>query len=151
MSKKEAQLKGGLDALFGGMKPRTEKIEVIEENTPSMVIEPTTPQDEEDLINSVEDEELRAALHKKRMEGRGRPRKNQGANGKRTDGYIRTSIIANEEKYAKVKEIAFRSTLPTKDILEAAMDMLIEKYESKYGEVVPNPAAYKGDIKALFD
>ena len=151
MSKKEEKLKGGLDALFGGVKPRAERVEVVEEAAPVMEVEPTTPQDEEDLINSVEDEELRAALHKKRMEGRGRPRKNLGANGKRTDGYVRTSIIANEEKYAKIKEIAFRSTLTTKDILEAAMDMLIEKYEAKHGEVVPNPEAYKGDIKRLFD
>lgn len=149
MSKKEEKLKGGLDALFKGAAPRT-RVEVVDEAT-QMKIEPTTAQDEEDLINSVEDEALRAALHKKRMEGRGRPRKNIGANGKRTDGYARTSIIANEEKYAKIKEIAFRSTLTTKDILEAAMDMLIEKYEAKHGEVIPNPEAYKGDIKALFD
>ena len=151
MSKKEEKLKGGLDALFGGVKPRAERVEVVEEAAPVMEVEPTTPQDEEDLINSVEDEELRAALHKKRMEGRGRPRKNLGVDGKRTDGYTRTSIIAHEEKYAKIKEIAFRSTLTTKDILEAAMDMLIEKYEAKHGVVVPNPEAYKGDIKRLFD
>lgn len=151
MSKKAEQLKGGLDALFGGVKPRTEKVEVIEEVSPSMEIEPTTPADEEDLINSVEDEALRAALHKKRMDGRGRPRKNLGTDGKRTDGYARTSVIMNEEKYAKVKEIAFRSTLTTKEVIEAALDLLIEKYEAKHGEVIPNPDAYKGDIKRLFD
>lgn len=150
MSKKEERLKGGLDALFGGTASRA-KVEVVEEVNPKMEIEPTTSSDEEDLINSVEDEALREALRKKRMEGRGRPRKNLGANGKRTDGYARTSIIANEAKYAKIKEIAFRSTLTTKDIMEAAMDMLIEKYESKHGEVIPNPEAYKGDIKRLFD
>lgn len=150
MSKKEDKLKGGLDALFGGTAPRT-RVEVVEEAKPEMEIEPTTPEDENDLINSVEDEALRVALHKKRMEGRGRPRKNIGTEGKRTDGYIRTSIIANEEKYAKIKEIAFRSTLTTKDILEAAMDMLIQKYEAKHGEVIPDPEKYKGDIKSLFD
>lgn len=151
MSKKEDKLKGGLDALFGGVKPRAERVEVVDEATPEMEVEPTTAQDEEDLINSIEDEELREALRKKRMSGRGRPRKNLGVDGKRTDGYTRTSIIANEEKYAKIKEIAFRSTLTTKEIMEAAMDMLIEKYEAKHGVVVPNPEAYKGDIKRLFD
>lgn len=150
MSKKEEKLKGGLDALFGGVKPRTEKVEVVEES-PVMEVEPTTPKDEEDLINSIDDEALREALWKKRMDGRGRPRKNQGVDGKRSDGYTRTSIIVNEAKYAKVKEIAFRSTLTTKEVIEAALDLLIDKYEAKHGEVIPNPERYKGDIKSLFD
>lgn len=146
MSKKSEQLKGGLDALFGGVKPRTERIAIVEETKPE-----AEESKAEELINTIESEELREALYRKRMEGRGRPRKNIGTNGKRTDGYSRTSIIANDEKYAKIKEIAFRSTLTTKEILELAMDMVIEKYEAKHGEVVPNPDAYKGDITKVFD
>lgn len=151
MSKKEERLKGGLKALFDGVTPRTERVEIVEEEAPVMEVEPTTPKDEEELINSVTDAELREALHKKRTDGRGRPRKNLSVDGKRTDGYARTSVIMNEAKYAKVKEIAFRSTLTTKEVLEVALDLLIEKYEEKHGEVIPNPAAYKGDKNSLFD
>lgn len=149
MSKKAEQLKGGLEALFGGVKPRTEKIEVMDE-VPTTIEEPQDNK-EDDLINSVEDEALREALRKRRMDGRGRPSKDKTPEGKRTDGYSRTSVIVNIEKYAKVKEIAFRSTLTTKEVMEVALDLLIEKYEAKHGEVIPNPEAYKGDKSKLFD
>ena len=63
MSKKD-ELRGGLQALFGDRKP-------IDEAKPvTMEQEPTTEQDEQELINTIEDEALRAALHKKRMDGR---------------------------------------------------------------------------------
>lgn len=149
MSKKAEQLKGGLEALFGGVKPRTEKIEVMDE-VPTTIEEPQDNK-EDDLINSVEDEALREALRKRRMDGRGRPSKDKTPEEKRTDGYSRTSVIVNIEKYAKVKEIAFRSTLTTKEVMEVALDLLIEKYEAKHGEVIPNPEAYKGDKSKLFD
>ena len=86
---------GGLDALFNGTDQTQEQassVEAPETKAPEFVQEPTTPEDENDLINSVEDEQLRAALRAKRMDGRGRPRKNTDKNGKRTDGYSRTSL-----------------------------------------------------------
>ena len=70
---------GGLDALFNGTDQTQEQassVEAPETKAPEFVQEPTTPEDENDLINSVEDEQLRAALRAKRMDGRGRPRKN---------------------------------------------------------------------------
>ena len=144
MSKKD-ELRGGLQALFGDRKPIDEAKPVTLEQ------EPTTEQDEQELINTIEDEALRAALHKKRMDGRGRPRKNTDERGNRTDGYRRTTLIVSEEQLAKIKEIGFKETLTMKEIIEKALDMVIERYEAKNGEIKPQPSKYKGDIKKVFE
>ena len=129
-------------------KEKTEK----EETSSQMKVEPTTIQDEGDLINSIEDEELREVLRErlrqKRLIGRGRPRKNDQL-GRRMDGYDRTSLIINKEKWAKIKEIAFIETLTMKEIVELALDLVIERYESKHGEIVPVPNRKK-DIAEIF-
>lgn len=141
---------GGLAALFGEVKPQ-EQASADKAPETSFKVEHTTPEDETDLINSVEDEKLREALRARRMEGRGRPRKNTDASGKRTDGYSRTSLILNDEKVAKIKEIAFKETLTMKEIFEYALDKVITEYEAKHGEVVPRPERYKGDINKVFN
>ena len=144
MSKKD-ELRGGLQALFGDRKP-------IDEAKPvTMEQEPTTEQDEQELINTIEDEALRAALHKKRMDGRGRPRKNTDERGNRTDGYCRTTLIVSEEKIAKIREIGFRETLTMKEIIDTALDIVIERYEAKHGEIKPQPLKYKEDAKKVFE
>lgn len=115
--------------------------------------EPTTPQDEADLLSTIEDPELREVLarrlQQKRMKDRGRPRKNTDKEGRRTDGYNRTSLIIPVAKWAKIKEIAFRETLTMKEITELALDLVIEKYEAKHGEVKPQPERKK-DISEIF-
>lgn len=119
---------------------------------PQMAVEPTTLQDERDLLNSIEDEELRkeleARLYRKKLIGRGRPRKNDQL-GRRMDGYNRTSLIIPVEKWEKVKEIALRETLTLKEIVELSLDMVIERYETKHGEVKPQPREKK-DINEIF-
>lgn len=119
---------------------------------PQMVVKPTKPQDEIDLINSIDDPELREELkrrqHQRTMIGRGRPRKNTDRLGRRTDGYNRTSLIVPVDKWAKIKEIAFRETLTMKEIVELAIDMVIERYEAKHGEVKPQQR--KIDINDIF-
>lgn len=144
MSKKD-ELRGGLSALFGGNKP------IEETKLVDMVEEPTKEQEENDLISTIEDEALRAALHKKRMEGRGRPRTKTDERGNRTDGYCRTTLIVREDQIAKIKEIAFRETLTIKEIIGTALDMVIERYEEKNGEIKPQPSKYKGDAKKVFE
>jgi hypothetical protein len=168
MAKKDFSM--GLQNLLGGAdksvtqqqpKPNTGMIEAAldrlpdgdtEEAAPRMDKEPTTFEDETDLINTIEDPELREALQKrlqqKRMVGRGRPRKTTDKNGKRTDGYDRTSLIISVEKWAKIKEIAFRETLTMKEIVELALDLVIERYEAKHGEV--KPQSRKRDINEIF-
>lgn len=120
------------------------------EATSSMKVEPTTEQDETDLINSIEDERLREALRAKRMDGRGRPRKNTDPSGKRTDGYSRTSLIVNDELWAKIKEVSFRETLTMKEIIDLALRLVIERYEAKHGTVDPKPERPKKDINEIF-
>lgn len=155
MAKKD--LTGGIANLFSGADQRIKQQrkaeqEQPEEAAPKMAIEPTTLKDESDLINSVEDEELREELRErlrqKRLIGRGRPRKNDQL-GRRMDGYDRTSLIINKEKWAKIKEIAFIETLTMKEIVELALDMVIERYESKHGEIIPVPDRKK-DITEIF-
>ncbi len=121
-----------------------------EATTPTMEVEPTTAQDEADLINSIENEELREALRKKRMDGRGRPRKNTDPTGKRTDGYSRTSLIVNDELWAKIKEVAFKETLTMKEIVDLALRMVVERYESKHGTIKPQPENRIKDINEIF-
>ena len=120
------------------------------EATSGMKTEPTTAQDETDLINSIEDERLREALRAKRMDGRGRPRKNTDKNGKRTDGYSRTSLIVNDELWAKIKEVAFRETLTMKEIVDLALRMVVERYEAKHGTIEPKPEKYTKNINEIF-
>lgn len=162
MAKKN--LTGGIANLLSGADQRitqqrqaaTETPKQPEERTEGtssqMKVEPTTIQDEGDLINSIEDEELREVLRErlrqKRLIGRGRPRKNDQL-GRRMDGYDRTSLIINKEKWAKIKEIAFIETLTMKEIVELALDLVIERYESKHGEIVPVPNRKK-DIAEIF-
>lgn len=153
-------LTGGIANLLSGADQRitkqpqaaTETPEQPEGAAPQIELEPTTLQDESDLINSVEDEELREELRErlrqKRLIGRGRPRKNDQL-GRRMDGYDRTSLIINKEKWAKIKEIAFIETLTMKEIVELALDMVIERYESKHGEIIP-VADRKKDITEIF-
>lgn len=112
-----------------------------------------TTQQEDDLINTIEDpelrEELKNRLQRKKMVGRGRPRKNDQL-GRPTDGYDRTSLIINKAKWAKIKEIAFIETLTMKEIVELALDLVIERYESKHGAVTPKPERKKRDLNEIF-
>ena len=166
MAKKD--LTGGIDNLLSGADQRiTQQPQAAQETpeqpkgegtatqeaAPQMAVEPTTLQDEADLINSVEDEELREELRerlkRKRLIGRGRPRKNDQL-GRRMDGYDRTSLIINKEKWAKIKEIAFIETFTMKEIVELALDMVIERYEAKHGEIKPQPDRGKKDITEIF-
>lgn len=152
MSKKD-ELKGGLSALFGDTaEPHHEQTSTDEAvKAKEMEVEQTTRQDEEDLINSTEDEELRELLKARRMDGRGRPRKDCKDRESKTQGYSRTSLILNDAQVAKIKEIGFRETLTMKELFELALNMVIEKYEQTHGEVVPRPERYKGDINSIFN
>ena len=153
MAKKD--LSGGIANLLSGADQRvTQKTgEAAPEAAPQMGAEPTTAQDEKDLIASLEDESLREVLRErlrqKQLIGRGRPRKADHTNNI-ADGYDRTSIIINKEKWAKIKEIAFIETLTMKEIVEVALDIIMERYEAKHGEVKPQSQIKKRNIRDIF-
>ena len=161
MALKKNQFGGAFDdVIFGGetktattAKTTTKEVTAPkEEPVPDGTAEEKNNLSAEQLSQSLDDEKLRAALYLKRTAGRGRPRTTTDATGKRTDGYSRTSLIVNDAKIAKIKEIAFLETLTMKEIFEVALDMVIENYESKHGEVVPHPERYTStaDVHKVF-
>lgn len=149
MSNKK-DLSGGIANLLQGADRKEAPTEQPEQEAPEIKEEPTTSQDEADLLNSVKDEELRAALEARRKRHTGRPRTTGDERGNRTDGYSRTSIIVNDKVWAKIKEISFRETLTIKEMVEFALEKLIREYEESHGTVVPHPEKYRADINEVF-
>lgn len=153
MAKKEI-LRGAAAALFGGNsqpeaavtdnRPQEAAAVTIEEE----VITETSPEEEEDLINSIEDEELKAALHAKRMEKRGRPPKAAPIRRREAEIYTRTTFVISREQLAKLKEICFLETITIKDIMNQLIGDAISKYEETHGEI--KPKEHKGDVRTLF-
>lgn len=142
MSKKrDEKMRGGLADLLGGS--RTAQGEPTEGR-----VEEATPQEEEELINSVEDEELREALRQRRMRKRGRPRKDAALRAKEEEVYTRSCWIMRKDHIAKLKEISFRETLTIKEIMEQIVGDAIRAYEEKNGEL--KPTNHKGDASTLF-
>lgn len=140
--KKNEELKGGLNTLLGGSRKETSA--PTEQPTAS-----TEEQDqEENLMDSIEDEELKAALRKRQMKGRGRPKK--GDNSPLPSvGYTRMCAVVNTERYDKIREISLRESLQIKEVLEAAMDLAIETYEAKHGAIIIPPKR-RGKVDNLF-
>lgn len=143
MSKKEDTLRGGLSALFGEApkqeQPQHQTQEATAEATqteaePQPEAEPEEATSTDDVINTIEDEELRAALHSKRMQHRGRPRKNMNKRSV-ADGYGRVTTIMNLSKVEKLHYIAVKETLTLKEIWDECLDIAIERYESKHGKI----------------
>lgn len=139
-TKRNEALKGGVAALFGD-SPIQEPAEAKEPAEQSETQEPA----EADLISTVQDEELRRALRKRQQEGRGRTKKGRPKD-KRTEGYGTICVKANLEKWAKVEYISLQETLQKKEVLEMALDMLIEKYESEKGKIVLKAKDKTGNV-----
>lgn len=137
-NKRNEALKGGVDALFGGApaKPQLEEVAAPVQET---------PEDTEDIISTVQDEELKKALRQRQLDGRGRPKRGRPHDSK-TDGYGTICVKANLEKWRKLEYISLQETLQKKEVLEKALDMLIEKYESEKGEIVLQTPSKEGNV-----
>ena len=147
--KKDEMMRGGLDALIGGGSRPAAGTEAEQTPAPEQdVTEGATLQEEEDLINSIEDEELKAALQRRRASKSGRPRKDAALRVKESELYTRSCWIIRRDLLAKLKEISFRETLTLKEIMEQITENAIEAYEKKHGEVVPT--SHRGDASNLF-
>lgn len=148
MSKKENELRGGLNALLGGAveKPSTGETEQGAATAPEEAT--ANAEQQGNLLNEIEDTELREALRKRQMRGRGRPRKGCSS-PEQTKDYTRMSAIVHRDKYAKIIEISLRESLQIKEVIEAAMDLAIETYEKKHGEIIPR-LRNKGNKENLF-
>lgn len=151
--KRDQVLKGGLNALLGGSQrpPATEPEPASAPTDGAEAPEPITegtPEEEDELIASITDTELREALRRKRMEKRGRPRKGTALRAKEEELYTRTTWIMRRDLLAKLKEISFRETLTIKEIMEQISLEAIAKYEQTHGEVIPRD--HRGDASSLF-
>lgn len=125
----KAIIRGGVDILFGETKPIS------------------TPAVEEDgsLLETVQDEELKDKLRKRQLDGRGRPKKGRPHDSK-TEGYATICVKANREKWAKLEYISLQETLQKKEVLDLALDMLIEKYEKEKGAICLKTPTKKGNV-----
>ena len=130
-NKRNFEQGGGLDSLFSKTKKSSAQkgaaSQIQEEEQPTAQREETLS-GRADIISTIEDAELRAALRAKRMEGRGRPRK--GTNKESlSSGYIRACLWMNEAKYNRLREIGLKETKTIKELIEAAIDLALSKYE----------------------
>jgi hypothetical protein len=116
------QLRKGMAVLFG--------------DTPASQpqLSEETKNETEAIIETVQDEELKEALRQRQLDGRGRPKRGRKKESK-TEGYGTICVKANLDKWEKVKYISLQETLQIKEVLELALDMLIEKYESEKGTI----------------
>ena len=46
-----------------------------------------------------------------------------------------TSLVVNRNKYAKIRQIAIDNSLNINEVIDVALDMVIETYEKKYGPI----------------
>lgn len=130
MEKKADKIRGGVAVLFGDA-PAKETIA----DAPA----------KGEIIDSVQDEELKQALRQRQLDGRGRPKRGRPHDSK-TDGYGTICVKANLDKWAKLEYISLQETLQKKEVLELALDMLIEKYESEKGEIKLKTPTKKGNV-----
>lgn len=121
--KKKEQLTKGLAALFGEAPTATAK-----EAAPQPV------QTEEDILDSLQDAELRERLSQRRLARAGRPKAGRPKSPE-TAGTGRVCAIVNLEKWQKVKYISLQETMQIKEVLDLALDMVIAEYEQKKGSI----------------
>ena len=153
MTKKETMSAGLANLLSGAdQSVKDRKAPGQEQQAEAPTMEAELSDGESTLLGTIEDEELRRELerrlYRKRLIGKGRPRKGSTA-AKPSDGYSRTSLIIPLAQWEKIREIALLETLRLKDIVELAFDMVIERYESKHGEIKPQPRKER-DIREIF-
>ena len=135
------QMKSGLDALFGA------KVEqpTDEEKTQQGAAETQKT----DIIDTIDDAELARLSHAKRMDGRGRPRKNTI----KPDGsskFTRACIVVDSEQWDLIREIAFRESLQLKEVVSAAFRKAIASYEATHGKIQSTYKQRHGDASQLF-
>lgn len=90
-----------------------------------------------DIIETIKDEDLKAAILAKRVKHRGRPKKNVGVTTC-PDNHTKVCLNVPTEKIRKIREIAYLETSLMKDLVEEGLDYVINKYEAEHGVVIPN-------------
>ena len=137
MDKKAEKLRGGVAVLFGeapaSQPQRQEEREEAQQR------------ETDSLIETVQDEELKEKLRQRQLDGRGRPKRGRPHDSK-TDGYGAVCVKANLEKWEKLRYISLQESLQLKEVLELALDMLIQKYEAEKGVIQLKPQTKSGNV-----
>jgi hypothetical protein len=137
MDKKAEKLRGGVAVLFGeapaSQPQRQEEREEAQQR------------ETDSLIETVQDEELKEKLRQRQLEGRGRPKRGRPHDSK-TEGYGAVCVKANLEKWEKLRYISLQESLQLKEVLELALDMLIQKYEAEKGAIQLKPQTKSGNV-----
>lgn len=119
MSKKDKDLRTGLDALLGEARPVPSIEEGLKPETKAILAE---------------------ARERKRP---GRPRKEVVED----DGYFRTTIIAHRENYEKLKVVAMKLGRTFKDVLNDALAAAVDTFEERNGEIVLRDINHENPFK----
>lgn len=133
---KNIKLQNGLANLIGRAdqeQPRAKEEQNLQEVTAEA--EAPTPEAEEDVIDTIEDEELRAALEKRRNLKRGRPKRGVVVNNKQEEEFTRFCTLMKKEHVRKLKEISYRETLTQKEVLSAILEKAFAEYEETHGKI----------------
>ena len=141
MDKKAEKLRGGVAVLFGDAPAPAQASQPQHEEEVALSEKELQA---EAVIDTLQDEELKAKLRQRQLEGRGRKRGRP--HDSKTDGYGTICVKANLEKWAKVEYISLHETLQKKEVLELALDMLIEKYEKEKGVIKLKTPTRKGNV-----
>lgn len=92
-----------------------------------------------DIIDTIKDKELKAALTALRTQKRGRPPKRNKGVTTVPDGKTKVCLNVPTEKINKIREIAYLETTLLKTLVEEGLDYIIERYEKEHGTIIPNP------------
>ncbi len=142
MDKKSEKLRGGVAVLFGDAPAPTAP--ASQPQQPEEEVKSEKELQAEAVIDTLQDEELKEKLRQRQLEGRGRKRGRP--HDSKTDGYGTICVKANLEKWAKIEYISLHETLQKKEVLELALDMLIEKYEKEKGTIKLKTPTRKGNV-----
>lgn len=120
----------GLSNLIGGKTLPPQPKQEIEKDSRETEEDPISSGSEE-ILDSFEDketiEELKRRRDRRQYKTAGRPRKYDKRTPKEKN-YIRRTYMVNEKKTEVLEEIALKETLFLKEIIERAMDLVIDEY-----------------------
>ena len=103
-----------------------------------ILAQPVTEQTQKALIETFAKETQSALWEravKARKDGRGKPK------GKNSEKFIAMTFRVNIDQLEKIREIGFRESKFTKEVLFEALDDYIRRYETANGEVKPRELA----------
>ncbi len=146
--KKEKKLNAGMQALLEGRQPATDEASASAQDVTENE-EEATEQEENELIDSIEDEQLKEALRQRQNRKRGRPRKGVVLEGRQEEVFTRFCTLVRKDQAAKLREICYRETLTLKELLQYVFGKAIESYEEYKGEVKPSKRKKK-DAATIF-